>query len=133
MNIHPSKQQLLDYCEGALNDVDGFTIALHLEQCSECRRLVSELEHRCADSVFNAEPVNDPSLVSDESFKNMLSTITDMEPTGASAFITPTRHNATVTTPNGKTFQLPSPLSRHAERISDWKNYGGKSTVHRLN
>lgn len=126
MNIHPSKQQLLDYCEGALNDVDGFTIALHLEQCSECRRLVSELEHRCADSVFNAEPVNDPSLVSDESFKNMLSTITDMEPTGASAFITPTRHNATVTTPNGKTFQLPSPLSRHAERISDWKNYGGK-------
>ncbi|MDN2481868.1 ChrR family anti-sigma-E factor [Vibrio agarivorans] len=126
MKIHPSQEQLIQYCEGTLSDVDGFTIALHLEQCSECKAKARELEAQCANLLFGAE-VDSGSHTNDSTVMNeMLDAITALESsTQIQQDVYQVKH-AIIRTPNGKEFVLPKALSRHVERIGDWKNYGGK-------
>ncbi|MGR5119728.1 ChrR family anti-sigma-E factor [Vibrio astriarenae] len=130
MKIHPSHQQLTQYCEGALDDVNGFTISLHLEQCSECKAKASELETQCANLLFEADVAHSTDISDSKALDDMLDAITAIEASLEARQSPPLTEEgnvqATISTPNGKTFVLPRILSRHVERISDWKSYGGK-------
>ncbi|MGL6261110.1 ChrR family anti-sigma-E factor [Vibrio sp. WXL210] len=135
MSIHPTQQQLKLYSEGALSDVDGFAIALHLEQCSECKAQVAELEAASATAIFDQEAtVQEDTEVGQgiedsqsETLQAMLADITSLE---IEVVAEPAEQRRdpikTVTTPNGKEFTLPKGLGRHVDRIGAWRNYGGK-------
>lgn len=135
MSNHPTQQQLKLYSEGALSDVDGFAIALHLEQCRECKAQVAELEAASASAIFGQDAAVEADTelglgIEDspiESLQAMLADITSLEIEAVAAPVEHGRESVkTVTTPNGKRFTLPKGLGRHVDRIGAWRNYGGK-------
>ncbi|MDR9830184.1 ChrR family anti-sigma-E factor [Vibrio sp. FNV 38] len=126
MKIHPSQQQLSDYSEGLMDDVSGFTIAIHLEQCLECKRQVADMEVMSADLLFNGDFLESKVQFNDSELEDMLAAITSVGVADSVQAPTSSLEQFEVTTPNGRTFMLPKALSRHAQHIGDWRNYGGK-------
>ncbi|KLN67040.1 ChrR family anti-sigma-E factor [Vibrio sp. VPAP30] len=117
MSYHPQTSMLQAYVQGMLDDVSAFTIATHIESCPKCRQMVQHFEAQCGEELFNESIDSTQGL--DSMFEQIVSLEQNCEP------LRPPRLPTFIEV-NGKNFRLPLSLSRFRDRISEWKNYGGK-------
>ncbi|OAJ95386.1 ChrR family anti-sigma-E factor [Vibrio bivalvicida] len=117
MSYHPQTSMLQAYVQGMLDDVSAFTIATHIESCPKCRQMVQHFEAQCGEELFNESIDSTQGL--DSMFEQIVSLEQNCEP------LRPPRLPTFIEV-NGKNFRLPLSLTRFRDRISEWKNYGGK-------
>lgn len=119
MSYHPQTSMLQAYAEGSLDDVSAFAIATHLESCPECQARVFKFEELCGQQLGEVDLQNSDS----DDFALMFDSIVALE---QSSEPFRTNRKAISIEVNGKSFKLPLSLSRFADKIGDWKSYGGK-------
>lgn len=118
MSYHPEDLLLQAYVEGTLDEVAAFTVAIHLESCSSCKRKVALLEKQCGEQLAGA-----PAEVNAADFETMFDAITALEQNSEPFRVPPKAMPIEV---NNKTFMLPRALSRFSAQIGEWRSYGGK-------
>ncbi len=116
MNKHPDNKLLEAYASGSIDAVSGLMVATHLETCTKCRALVNQVEENQANMV------SDASSDYEEAFDAMLSQILQADTITDDVVI---RDSASVCVA-GKSFELPSTLTRFADLVGSWRSYGGK-------
>ncbi|USD65356.1 ChrR family anti-sigma-E factor [Vibrio sp. SCSIO 43136] len=116
MSKHVNQEMLEAYAAANIDAASGLLVATHLEMCEESRSRVDQLEQHHADQL-NALECNYTS-----DFDGMLESIMSTKP---HFHLTPSR-TTTTTTIAGKSFELPSTLTKFADRISEWRRYGSK-------
>lgn len=120
MSYHPHIEMLQQYAQGSLDDVNAFTIAVHLESCPHCKEQVRSFEQECGFALEQEVPDNQTSV---QSLEQMLASITQTEQIKDPIKLL--RQPKTIDV-NGRSMTLPLALSKLYDRIGEWRNYGGK-------
>ncbi|NLS13120.1 transcriptional regulator [Vibrio sp. SM6] len=123
MNKHPDQELLQAYACGEIDAVMGLVVALHITQCSACRAQVHQLENELASQFEMASDFafsgGDEECLALEA---MLDGITDLPLMRSEIRIAEPRDVKV----NGRSFPLPKPLWPFADKLSEWRSYGGK-------
>ncbi|EGU42938.1 putative transcriptional activator [Vibrio ichthyoenteri ATCC 700023] len=117
MSYHPKIEMLQAYVQGALDEVDGFALATHIESCPACQRHVAQFEDQ-AGLELELAPIREPIDLSD-----LFEQIVALEPCDEPIRVA---RKPRVVEVNGRRFTLPLTLSRFSDNIGEWRSYGGK-------
>jgi len=119
ISFHPKFIDLQAFSAGNCEPAMALMISAHVDMCPQCQSDCIEIQAQLAKDMFTVQAVNTPL---DDEYLGMLSQITDLP-------IAKTKINEISNSSielDGKFFELPRALRRHAKNTGNWSRLVGK-------
>jgi putative transcriptional regulator len=119
ISFHPKFLDLQAFSAGNCEPAMALMISAHVDMCPQCQHDCIEIQAQLAKELFAPQPTIAPL---DDQYLNMLSNITDLPISNTVV----TEESNTSIELDGKFFELPRALRRHAKNTGNWSRLVGK-------